>query len=102
MAYSQIKLIRKIIKHRRIIFEIPTLWRMLKAWKNKTYKIPVQNIILPLLGLAYIISPLDFIPNITLPFIGLIDDFIVLSLIINRLLNEIDRFLLWEKEINKI
>ena len=40
----------------------------------------------PALALLYVLSPLDFIPDI-LPFIGQVDDLYLLALALDRLLN---------------
>jgi uncharacterized membrane protein YkvA (DUF1232 family) len=49
-----------------------------------------------LLGtMAYVISPLDFLPDV-IPFIGQIDDLLLLALILNRFLNSVDRSVVLE------
>lgn len=49
-----------------------------------------------LLGtLAYVISPLDFLPDV-IPFIGQIDDLLLLALILNRFLNSVERSVILE------
>jgi uncharacterized membrane protein YkvA (DUF1232 family) len=52
-----------------------------------------------LMGLAtiYVISPLDFIPEIALGPIGLIDDAVVVAWIAGAILSETERFLAWEQ-----
>lgn len=97
MKYSQVQLIRETIKHKGFIGKIPALWRMLRAWKRGIYNASYWRIILPLLGLFYVISPLDFLPEIAIPFVGVVDDLLVLSLAIPKLIKEVDKFLLWEK-----
>jgi len=56
------------------------------------------DIILPLLGVLYIISPIDLLPEVAVPIIGVMDDLAVLSLTIPKLIKEVDKFLLWEAE----
>ncbi len=56
------------------------------------------DIILPLLGVLYIISPIDLLPEVAVPVIGVLDDLAVLSLTIPKLIKEVDKFLLWEAE----
>lgn len=56
------------------------------------------DIILPLLGLLYVISPIDLLPEVAVPVIGVLDDLAVLSLAIPKLIKEVDKFLLWETE----
>jgi len=53
-----------------------------------------------LMGLAtvYILSPLDFVPEIFLAFLGLIDDAVVAGWLAGALVDETDRFLAWESD----
>lgn len=56
------------------------------------------DIILPLLGMLYVISPIDLLPEVAVPVIGVLDDLAVLSLAIPKLIREVDKFLLWEAD----
>jgi uncharacterized membrane protein YkvA (DUF1232 family) len=46
---------------------------------------------------AYIVSPIDFVPEIPLLLLGLIDDAAVATWFAGALLDETERFLEWEK-----
>jgi uncharacterized membrane protein YkvA (DUF1232 family) len=46
---------------------------------------------------AYIVSPIDFVPEIPLMLLGLIDDAAVATWFAGALLDETERFLEWEK-----
>lgn len=49
-----------------------------------------------LLGVvAYVISPLDFLPD-AIPFLGQIDDLLLVALILKRFMNSVDRSILME------
>jgi len=49
-----------------------------------------------LLGIiAYVISPLDFLPD-AIPFLGQIDDLLLVALILKRFLNSVDRSIILE------
>ena len=61
------------------------------AWKG-VYSIKKRNIILTLLGLLYILNPLDILPVIALGPIGLIDDAAVLVFVYKRITSELERF----------
>ena len=50
------------------------------------------------LGLVYVVSPIDLLPEILLPLIGLGDDLVVLTFVASGLLVETDQFLAWERE----
>lgn len=44
---------------------------------------------------AYVLSPLDFLPDM-IPFVGQIDDVLLVALILQRFMNSVDRHLLYE------
>jgi uncharacterized membrane protein YkvA (DUF1232 family) len=48
------------------------------------------------LALLYVISPMDLLPEMVLPFVGLADDAVVISWIAASLINETESFLGWE------
>lgn len=51
---------------------------------------------LMLLGtVAYVLSPLDFLPDM-IPFVGQIDDLLLVALILQRFMNSVDRHVLYE------
>ena len=47
-------------------------------------------------AVAYIVSPVDLVPEAVLPVLGTVDDAVVISWAINTLVEETDRFLAWE------
>lgn len=49
-------------------------------------------------GLLYVISPVDLVPELLLPLIGLADDAVVISWIAVALINDTESFLSWERE----
>jgi uncharacterized membrane protein YkvA (DUF1232 family) len=55
---------------------------MIKMWRKGEYPMRSIDIILPLLGLLYVISPIDLLPEVAVPVIGVLDDLAVLSLAI--------------------
>lgn len=66
-----------------------TLWCMLKAsWKGQ-YRMSLFTSLIMVLGILYVIIPLDFD---WIPFIGWIDDIAVIIFIIKRLQKETQRF----------
>lgn len=96
MKYSKVEVLKEAIKHKGFVSKIPAIWRMIKAWKNGQYKTNAMDLILPVLGLLYVISPIDLLPEIAIPVVGTLDDLAVLALIMPRLLKEVDKYLLWE------
>ncbi|MFC6268730.1 YkvA family protein [Frigoriflavimonas asaccharolytica] len=98
MKYSKIHIAKEAIKHKGFLKKVPDIYRMLKMWRNGTYKMKTLDIILPLLGFLYVLSPIDLLPEMMIPVLGLADDFAVLALVIPKLIKEVDKFLLWEAE----
>lgn len=56
------------------------------------------RVALLVLAVAYIVSPVDPIPELFLPVIGLVDDAVVATWLAGAFLVETDRFLAWERE----
>jgi len=56
------------------------------------------RILLALLGVLYIVSPVDFMPEILLGPFGLGDDAFVVAWVVGALLGETDSFLRWEAQ----
>jgi uncharacterized membrane protein YkvA (DUF1232 family) len=98
MKYSKLNLAKEAISHKGFVKKIPDIFRMIKMWRKGSYPIKSMDIILPLLGLLYVISPIDLVPEVAVPVIGVLDDLAVLSLVIPKLIREVDKFLLWEAE----
>jgi uncharacterized membrane protein YkvA (DUF1232 family) len=72
--------------------------RMLKAWYAREYTGLSKRAVVGLIASAiYIANPLDFIPDF-IPFIGRLDDSLVLGYFTKQLNVEIQRFMAWEVE----
>jgi uncharacterized membrane protein YkvA (DUF1232 family) len=71
-----------------MIGKVKTLYAMMRdkefamAWSSKTMVIA---------GLLYFISPVDFLPDV-IPVLGYIDDAFVISLVMNALTSEIEKY----------
>lgn len=98
MKYSKLNLAKEAINHKGFVKKIPDIFRMVKLWRKGLYPMKSVDIILPLLGLLYVISPIDLLPDFALPVLGVMDDLAILSLAIPKLIKEVDKFLLWEAE----
>ncbi len=98
MKYSKLSLAKEAISHKGFVRKIPDIFRMVKMWRKGAYPMRSVDMILPMLGLLYVISPIDLLPDIALPVLGIMDDLAVLSLVIPKLIKEVDRFLTWEAE----
>jgi uncharacterized membrane protein YkvA (DUF1232 family) len=81
---------------RKVSDMLQTLFRMTKASLSGEYKeLSKGKMLLGVAAIAYIVSPKDLIPD-KIPFIGLIDDMIVLSWLIKAANDEIIKFKAWE------
>ncbi|PJJ68007.1 YkvA family protein [Chryseobacterium geocarposphaerae] len=98
MKYSKLSLAKEAINHKGFIKKIPDIFRMIKMWRKGTYPMKSIDIILPLLGVLYILSPIDLLPEVAIPVLGVMDDLAVLYLVIPKLIKEVDKFLLWEAQ----
>lgn len=75
------------------IFNIAAKWRSLMALiKDKGYKIPLIRKVLYIISLIYVISPIDFIPELLVPPLGFIDDIGAFAFFLMLILYEIDQY----------
>ncbi len=73
------------------------LGRMTKAYAQGHYRnVPWKTMLLIVGAILYFIDPIDFIPDF-IPVTGLTDDLGILLWVINRVSDEIDKFILWEQ-----
>jgi uncharacterized membrane protein YkvA (DUF1232 family) len=73
------------------------LGRMLRAMVSRRYRvIPWLSIGAAVFSLVYVIDPIDLIPDY-LPFVGVIDDALLLGLLWRAVRRDVKKFLLWEE-----
>lgn len=53
-------------------------------------------------ALMYVVSPVDLVPELLLPVLGLADDALVIAWIAASVINETESFLSWERERDRI
>ena len=88
-------------KLRSVVDDILTLIRLIKTYFKKEYRdISTTDIVLILGGLIYVITPLDFIPDIG-P-VGFIDDLAIINMLVRQLSAQIAQFRKWEIEQGEI
>ena len=89
------------ISKTRFVERIKVLVRLVKAYKNGSYRdVHIQNVFLMVAALIYFVTPIDLIPDF-IPVTGLLDDFTIIVWVYNKVQEEIDRFLSWEKAIKQ-
>jgi uncharacterized membrane protein YkvA (DUF1232 family) len=81
----------------RLWADLPLLVRLLRAWKNGSYRgLSVRTLAVLVAGLLYVLSPIDLVPDF-IPGIGLIDDAAVLMLLLHALAQDLAAFRAWEQ-----
>lgn len=77
---------------------VTSLPRLVRATFSGAYAGTSRRRLLLLLGaVAYVVSPVDLIPEAFLPLVGLADDAVVLSWIAASVITETEAFLGWER-----
>lgn len=82
--------------------DLATMVELLRDWGEKRYtSLPVRSITLSVAALAYLLSPLDLIPD-HLPVIGFIDDVsVVLGVLKLGVGYDLDKYREWQYETDK-
>ncbi|MBH0180068.1 MAG: DUF1232 domain-containing protein [Nitrospira sp.] len=81
----------------RLWSDIPLLIRLLKAWKNGSYRgLSMRTLVSLAAALLYVLSPVDLVPDF-IPGIGMIDDVVVLALLLQSLAQDLAVFRVWEQ-----
>jgi len=80
---------------------LAALPRMLKATAKGQYD-GGMRVALMAAATAYVISPIDFIPEAIFLVFGLADDAVVIVWLAGTVLSETERFLEWEKQRDRV
>ncbi len=81
----------------RLWSDFPMLVRLLKAWKNGSYRgLSLRTLASLAAAILYVVSPVDLIPDF-IPGIGLIDDAAVLTFLLHSMAQDLDAFRTWER-----
>jgi uncharacterized membrane protein YkvA (DUF1232 family) len=77
------------------------LWSLLRDYRSGEYKAVPWKIIASIgFAVAYLISPLDIVPDF-IPIVGFVDDATVFTLVISSFRSDIDKYKKWKKEQQK-
>ncbi|MGI8955934.1 MAG: YkvA family protein [Chthoniobacterales bacterium] len=75
---------------------LQTMLRLIRAHERGAYKQVSKNDLLWIVtALNYLIDPFDLIPDST-PFLGFIDDAIVVDFVVDKTRETLDKFMIWE------
>ena len=80
---------------------LAALPRMLKATARREYDGGVR-VAMMAAATAYVISPIDFIPEAFFLVFGLADDAVMITWLAGTVLSETERFLEWEKQRDQV
>jgi len=75
-----------------LVLLLPRLGRMIASLLADR-KVPISAKLVLAAMAFYLASPLDLIPDV-IPFVGLLDDLLVVALVVDGLLNHVDRAVL--------
>ena len=81
---------------RSVLRDLAAFLRLIRAWAQGRYeRFPARSALLIALALGYVVSPIDAIPDF-IPFVGVIDDGVVLALVLRALRRDVGPFVEWE------
>ena len=70
--------------------------RLIRAFASGSYReITWQSLVIVVLAIVYFVSPIDAIPD-WFPFVGHLDDALVISWAVKQVKDELDAFMAWE------
>lgn len=79
-----------------VMDDFKVLVRLVVAYSRGHYRdIRPDSLLLVVTGLIYVVSPLDFIPDV-IPVAGYLDDAVVIGFVIKSVRGELDAFRAWE------
>jgi len=81
-------------KDQKFFEGVKILIAILKDWWNGKFHLSKRHIFLIIIALLYVLNPLDIVPDY-LPFVGYIDDAMVVGLILKWLHDIIEKYKNW-------
>lgn len=77
--------------------DLTTMLRLVSAWANRSYRrVPWSAVALIVAALCYFVLPVDLLPDVLGP-IGLTDDVVLITSVVQSVRTELDRFRSWEE-----
>ncbi|GAA1996029.1 hypothetical protein GCM10009799_23180 [Nocardiopsis rhodophaea] len=68
-----------------------------KRLRGQYTELPASRLVMFLVAIAYIASPVDLVPELFIPVLGLADDIGVVLWLTSSVLGETERYLEWER-----
>lgn len=79
------------------IEELSLFFEMILAYRTNRYRdISLSTLIISVIAVLYALSPIDILPDF-IPFIGWIDDFVVLRMALELIRDDIREFRIWKE-----
>jgi uncharacterized membrane protein YkvA (DUF1232 family) len=75
---------------------LQTMLRLIRAYERGEYQQVSNDALMWIVAaLNYLVDPFDFIPDMT-PFLGFVDDAIVVGFVVDKTRQTLDDFMMWE------
>jgi uncharacterized membrane protein YkvA (DUF1232 family) len=75
---------------------LQTMLRLVRAYEHGEYKqVSNDDLLWIVAALNYLVDPFDLIPD-SIPFLGFVDDAIVVEFVVNKTRQTLDDFMIWE------
>lgn len=85
----------------KYVDDLKTLMRLLSAWISRKYTgVETQTIVYTVVAVVYFVTPTDFVPDFVLG-LGFVDDIAVLTWVLEKIRDDVNKFKEWEKNKNK-
>ena len=80
---------------RKVISDLATLVRLVRAWFGKEYReVPWPTIAIAMGAIIYFVNPFDAIPDF-IPGVGYLDDALVIGVTVKSIKTALDAFRVW-------
>jgi uncharacterized membrane protein YkvA (DUF1232 family) len=81
----------------KFIADIKILYSMIQDYWDGSYReVPWTTIAAAVAALAYVLSPIDLVPDF-IPFLGLVDDALVVGLCLSAIDSDLQSYVRWKK-----
>lgn len=89
---------KKAMEDKSILDKVQLLFKMVASTVSGAYKMGSKNKYMLMAGVAYLVSPIDFIPELFIGPLGLFDDAAIAAYLFKTLFGELEDFMAWENQ----